>query len=53
MKYMLKGYVFDENSTSYPITGHFLVSGWDEAERLIKSNGFQYYIITLDEIEEE
>lgn len=54
MKYAMRGYLFDkQNKEPLPILPGIIVSGYDEAFKLINSAGYEHYIFTLDEIQEE
>lgn len=56
--YKLRGYAFCENAISKeiekcPLNDGIYVKSWDEAHLLLTKAGFEYYMITLDEIRKE
>ena len=53
MKYVIRGYVFDKDRNPHKLINGLVVSGWDEAHKLLKDNNYKYYIVTLDKIQEE
>lgn len=54
MKYTMRGYLFDKQTKEpLPIIPGIIVSGYDEALELVKGVGCEYYIFTLDKIQEE
>jgi hypothetical protein len=54
MKYTMRGYLFDKQTKEpLPILPGIIVSGYDEALKLIKNTGYEHYLFTLDRIQEE
>ena len=47
MSYMIKGYLFNEDGTPYKLIDGLIVSGWDEAQQLLRNNNCEYYLFTL------
>ena len=54
MKYAMRGYLFNQQTKEpLPILPGIIVSGYDEALKLIKNAGYEHYIFTLDKIQKE
>lgn len=49
--YKLKGFILTEEGMQPMVPVE--VEGWDDAHKKLRFSGFDYYIITLDEIKEE
>ena len=54
MMYEMRGYIFNkQNKEPLLISPGIIISGYDEALELIRRVGYEHYLFTLDEVQEE
>ena len=51
--YVIRGYAFIDGEHHRFVDGRLFVRNWDEAHELLKNNGYEHYMITLDEVPED